>query len=357
MIDIEYSEIGLLPKDTESTSQQRREKEMKLLQHNLGCRLLNEKPIIIAFPRCSDILLSQAILPVDNLPPGKTVDDVKGHFDEYFAFREHRIFPNFARTKLPDGVLTKCASQWFPDKCCLDDGQNDASQQSNVSQWMSRSGSEINNPCCIKTIQWPSPWCLGHSCVTLEGTRRLPKITKPQQELPLDYEEITISAKLGPLNSDIFSGISRAKYQTNEDLNKMGKFSFTGPMTKNTRELLMALCANITDPNYATVIDDIYRGYYVKRLFIADLIWLYYFERMGIFKILGVILDDFATNGKIPMSNNTLSAFVMETMVRLMKNGLSSTVRDRDSSYRRCLGWTSDVGRKARIRCQGECRL
>jgi hypothetical protein len=33
-------------------------------------------------------------------------------------------------------------------------------------------------------------------------------------------------------------------------------------------------------------------------------------------------------------------------MVRQVKTGLSSGVRDRDSSYRRCLGWTSDVGKK-----------
>ena len=338
VIDLEYSEIGFFQTEGNESAQERREREMKLLQHNLGCRLLNAKPIIAAFPRCSDILLSQAILPVENLPSGKKEDDVKEHFNEYFAFREHRIFPNFARTKLPDGVLTKCASQWFPDKCCLDDGQNDASQQSNVSQWRPRSGSEINNSCCIKTTQWPSPWCLGHSCVTLEGIRRLPKISNPPQL----YEEITISAEL---NCEIGNIIEESKITEKAEY-KNKKFCFTGPMTKEERKSLMLQCVNCSDTNYATVIDDIYRGYYVKRLFIADLIWLYYFERMGIFKILGVILDDFATNGKIPMSNNTLSAFVMETMVRLMKNGLSSTVRDRDSSYRRCLGWTSDVGRK-----------
>ncbi|HAW50212.1 TPA: hypothetical protein DCX16_04620 [bacterium] len=88
---------------------------------------------------------------------------------------------------------------------------------------------------------------------------------------------------------------------------------------------------------------------HLKRLFIGDLVWLFYFERMGIFKILGVILDDFATKGKYPISNEANKgkiAGILETMVRLTKMGLSSTVRDRDSSYRRCLGWTSDVGRK-----------
>lgn len=88
---------------------------------------------------------------------------------------------------------------------------------------------------------------------------------------------------------------------------------------------------------------------FLRRLFIGDLVWLFYFERMGIFKILGVILDDFATKGKYPIPNDGKTAAVLETMVRLTKMGLSSTVRDRDSSYRRCLGWTSDVGRKLNL--------
>lgn len=95
----------------------------------------------------------------------------------------------------------------------------------------------------------------------------------------------------------------------------------------------------------------------IERLFIADVVWLFYFERMGIFKILGVILDDFATKGKFPISNGSIgseikddvTAIILEAMVRQTRTGLSSTVRDRDSTYRRCLGWTSDIGRKLGI--------
>jgi hypothetical protein len=91
----------------------------------------------------------------------------------------------------------------------------------------------------------------------------------------------------------------------------------------------------------------------VKRLFLGDLLWLFFFERMGIFKILGVILDDFATRGGYPISDGSLeldlrddvTALVLEAMCRQTKAGLSSTVRDRDASYRRAWGWTSDVGR------------
>lgn len=98
----------------------------------------------------------------------------------------------------------------------------------------------------------------------------------------------------------------------------------------------------------------------VKRLFLADVIWLFFFERMGIFKILGVILDDFATRGGFPISNGSLqqdlrddvTALVLEAMCRQTKAGLSSTVRDRDATYRRALGWTSDVGRPLNLPAQ-----
>lgn len=87
----------------------------------------------------------------------------------------------------------------------------------------------------------------------------------------------------------------------------------------------------------------------LKRLFLADLVWLHYIERMGIYRILGVILDDFATKGKFPIPNDKQLAIVLEAMVREMKTGEASVVRDRDSSYRRVCAWTSEAGRKLGI--------
>ena len=84
----------------------------------------------------------------------------------------------------------------------------------------------------------------------------------------------------------------------------------------------------------------------IKRLYPGDLLFLFFFEKMGIFRILGRLLDDFAFNGKYPMntadSSNELTWIIMETMVRQTKTGLSSTVRDRNSAYRRGLGWEID---------------
>ena len=96
---------------------------------------------------------------------------------------------------------------------------------------------------------------------------------------------------------------------------------------------------------------------HIRRLFVGDLVWLFYFERMGIFQILGAILDAYACNGRIPISNGSIdpgvrddiAAVVLEIMTRQVKSGLSSAVRDRACAYRTSLGWMSDSGRKLNI--------
>lgn len=220
------------------------EQRSEILRKNLKCRLSMKepmpiatkftqlKPISVAFPPCSDVLLSQANLLEK---PDDIKDDIIWHFKEYFTFESqqaHRIFDD-------------------PQRYGLD----------KLDQNLLR---------CIGGIgSFPSGRCLPPSCVNLEGNRGIIEKLDTEAEKPK-----------------------------------------------------------------------------IRRLFIGDLVWLFYFERMGLFKILGVILDDFATRGKFPISNDSLIAIILETMVRQTKMGLSSTVRDRDSTYRRSLGWTSDVGKK-----------
>ncbi len=91
----------------------------------------------------------------------------------------------------------------------------------------------------------------------------------------------------------------------------------------------------------------------LQRLFVADVAWLFYFEQMGIFRLAGALLDDFAIIGKVFASGNTSTAAILELMVRQTKMGLASFVRDRDSTYRRVLGWTSDAGRSDGGRREG----
>lgn len=99
---------------------------------------------------------------------------------------------------------------------------------------------------------------------------------------------------------------------------------------------------------------------HLKRLFVGDLIWLSYVERMGIFQILGVILDAYANNGRLPISNGSLDtepplikddviALVLEVMTRQTKMGMSSDVRGRAAGYRTVLGWTSTAARNLNL--------
>jgi hypothetical protein len=66
---------------------------------------------------------------------------------------------------------------------------------------------------------------------------------------------------------------------------------------------------------------------------------------MGVHRMIGAVLDDFVTRGRFPLRPTGAEGLVLEAMVREVKCGLSSTVRDRDTSYRRCLGWTSESGK------------
>jgi len=91
----------------------------------------------------------------------------------------------------------------------------------------------------------------------------------------------------------------------------------------------------------------------VKRLFLGDVAWLFFMERMGLFQILGKVLDEYAYNGGFPISNGSadpgpsddLLALALEAMTRQMEMGTASKVRDRSALYRTSLGWVLENGR------------
>jgi hypothetical protein len=82
----------------------------------------------------------------------------------------------------------------------------------------------------------------------------------------------------------------------------------------------------------------------LTRLFAGDLLWLYFMERMGVFQIVGSLLDDYALLRRFPLASRRRATVVVEAMVRDLRAGVSSTTRDRDVAYRTCLGWTSELG-------------
>lgn len=77
----------------------------------------------------------------------------------------------------------------------------------------------------------------------------------------------------------------------------------------------------------------------IRRLFFADVIWLYFMERLGTFNILAALLEDFSTNGKYPFDIFDVSSIILNTLVEYTTIGLTSRTRDRESTYLRTLGW------------------
>jgi hypothetical protein len=101
----------------------------------------------------------------------------------------------------------------------------------------------------------------------------------------------------------------------------------------------------------------------VRRLFAGDTLLLFHWE--WVFQVLGAILSDWAIHGRLPISNGTLEAgarddlvaVVLEAMTRATRTGESSSVRERDSTFRRVLGWTSEAGRRLGVEAQANTGL
>jgi hypothetical protein len=100
---------------------------------------------------------------------------------------------------------------------------------------------------------------------------------------------------------------------------------------------------------------------HIRRLFVGDVVWLFWLgERLGIFQILGAILDAYATNGRIPISSGSIDpgvkddviAIILEVMVRQMKQGLGTSGRERSSLFRTSVGWDSPVGKTLQLDTQ-----
>lgn len=85
-------------------------------------------------------------------------------------------------------------------------------------------------------------------------------------------------------------------------------------------------------------------------LTVGAVYWLYNYERMGVFKILGVLLDDYNYKGQYTISGNRIDnkglanrySVLMDLISTLHRVGISSNLRDRVSTYQRVLGMTID---------------
>lgn len=79
----------------------------------------------------------------------------------------------------------------------------------------------------------------------------------------------------------------------------------------------------------------------------GSVLWLYYYERMGIFEILKVLMNDYNYTGKFPISskaevntNDTTFQYssLMDAISTLYRLGIGSNLLDRKALYQRALG-------------------
>ena len=113
------------------------------------------------------------------------------------------------------------------------------------------------------------------------------------------------------------------------------------PVFKYLRK--QSLSKDPVDANGLKLLDLSYTTY---GLTVGALIWLYYYERMGIFKILGVLMDDYNYRGKYTISGSRKDSkgfeiaysTLMDTICTLYRAGISSNQRDRICTYQRVLG-------------------
>ena len=81
-------------------------------------------------------------------------------------------------------------------------------------------------------------------------------------------------------------------------------------------------------------------------LTVGAVMWLYHYERMGIFKILGALMDDYNYRGRYTLSGSRFNdkgtainySDLMDMICTLHRLGISSNLRDRVCTYQRVLG-------------------
>jgi hypothetical protein len=89
-------------------------------------------------------------------------------------------------------------------------------------------------------------------------------------------------------------------------------------------------------------IKNIVSNYNLSQLGMGAVIWLYYYEKMGIFKILGALLDDYNYKGKYTIKIKEPYAVLMEHVSTLYRMGIASNLRDRVTLYEKTIGLSVD---------------
>jgi hypothetical protein len=76
----------------------------------------------------------------------------------------------------------------------------------------------------------------------------------------------------------------------------------------------------------------------IKTLHSADVIWLFFMDKMGLFEMLGALQRDFAEEGKFAMDSGEIYGLIMQELIKRTENGDSSRVKQRTIAYLRSIG-------------------
>ena len=153
------------------------------------------------------------------------------------------------------------------------------------------------------------------------------------REAEKTYQEAELAAKSA--SKDVVTA------QGNETCRDIEADYFCMPIFKYERKISLTKIPQ--DENQKPVIN---LAYTTNGLTVGALIWLYYYERMGIFKILGALMDDYNYRGKYTISGSRKDSrgaeiaysTLMDTICTLYRTGISSNQRDRICTYQRVLG-------------------
>jgi hypothetical protein len=212
-----------------------------------------------------------------------------------------------------------------------------------------------NDVFATKTGEVPPNYYNSNLCLALQKCGTFPKgqVVEPTTQISLlakalakvDNEKDPELKKLAPEKEKeligLISSIFNPRSPCSDDNNSKEWLSL--PQFYYERETKKINVANSATDTYDTtlVLDN--------QLSFGSILWLYNYERMGIFKILGALMDDYNYRGKLPISskseNNTAQdnlkySQLMDTISTLYRLGISSNSRDRAALYQRTLGVT-----------------
>lgn len=126
-------------------------------------------------------------------------------------------------------------------------------------------------------------------------------------------------------------------------------------------------CKNLGLPEYCTMLSgnrkipknqqEDKEGYMLNQLFFGDVIWCRYMTQMGIPEMTGSLLQKYAYDGGLTISNgnnsedvkNDVVAMVLETMARQTESGNVSKARDREALFLNCLNMGTNTGSRLEL--------